>query len=382
LGVSEVVVLVSSGNESVWHFRHRPLWTQKISRVVSNDNDPFKSLRAGLRTANGNILILEGHALNDRRILEKLVNADSVAAIISPTGLRKAGAAVLSSSEATLLERTTAGTVTGFVRKGIQKGEVPALDLTGFDPYLYHLRRVVPPYLLLVEDARQLVEADDVLRRTVHKGVNDFVAKYIHPPLEFGALRFLVDTPVTPNQVTTLSLIISALVIPLFAYGHLLTGLVLAAVKGVLDGIDGKLARLVMLCSKTGDRLDHIGDVIFDALWYLALGWHFSSGDLSSTEAFFTKLLICSYIVERIVPGIFKKMHTYEIYDYGEVDKIARLIGSRINNNVWLMMIGILIGKAQEAFYIISLWMLTTASWHTFRLIYITLKTRMWRSSA
>ena len=76
-----------------------------------------------------------------------------------------------------------------------------------------------------------------------------------------------------------------------------------------------------------------------------------------------------SYCVERIVPGIFKKLHGREIYDYAKIDRFMRLIGSRMNNNIWLLLIATTLGWPKEGFYFISLWMLVTASWHTLRLL-------------
>ncbi|MFQ5754084.1 MAG: CDP-alcohol phosphatidyltransferase family protein, partial [bacterium] len=141
---------------------------------------------------------------------------------------------------------------------------------------------------------------------------------------------------------------------------------------GILDGIDGKLARLTLRFSKSGALLDHVTDTVYDGLWCLTLGWYFSQGDLNSIAAQFTFIFFTSYVVERIVPGIFKKLHGYEIYDYEDIDKVMRLIGSRRNNNIWLLMIGIILGVARETYYFISIWMLVTASWHTLRLIWVT----------
>ncbi|MFQ5864334.1 MAG: CDP-alcohol phosphatidyltransferase family protein [bacterium] len=376
LAFKEVVVLTTEEIDPSKHFSHPLPKTLEFSLVIANESDPFESLRSNLQKSNELMLVLEGHALNDRRVLKQLIYANSVIGVISPSGSNKAGAAILSHCEASLFEKNSSGKLTSILLAAIQNSKMANLNLSNFQTYVKPLRREIVPFLLLVEQPEHLKEADQILRQTVHKGVNDFVAKYIHPPLEFGAVRYLADTPVTPNQITIFWMVLAGFTIPLFATGHLLLGIILAALCGVLDGIDGKLARLTLRFSKAGDLLDHASNTVYDATWYLALGWYFSEGDLNSTAARLTLVLFISYCVERIVPGVFEKLHGQEIYDYEKLDKLARLAGSRMNNNVWLLMIGIILGFARQAFYFISLWMLTTASWHIVRLLWVTWKAK------
>jgi len=45
-------------------------------------------------------------------------------------------------------------------------------------------------------------------------------------------------------------------------------------------------------------------------------------------------------------------------------------IGSRMNNNIWLLLAGntVRLGRGERHFALISVWMAFTAAWHTFRL--------------
>jgi len=368
LGITKAVVLLNQNDKQSEYFYHKIPGKIALQFDAANSG---KSLRQALCESNSPVLLLAGNGFNDRRILQKFVTLTSSCAAVSPNGINPGAIAVLTPEYRDLLTENTADTSTA-IKNGIKETKIPSFDFTTFDPYLKNLRRSIPPFLMLVEKDEHLKEADNYLKLTVHKGTNDFVATYIHPPLEFGLTRFLVKTPVTPNQITLTSILISVLVVYLFASGKLIPGIILAALKCMLDGVDGKLARLLLKFSKSGDLLDHVGDTLFDALWYLALGWHFSDGDLSSTAAIFAGILFFSYCVERIVPGIFKKLHGCEIYDYEKIDRFIRVIGSRMNNNVWLMMPGFFFGFAIEAFYFVCLWMCATAVWHTFRLVYVT----------
>ncbi|NIR51347.1 hypothetical protein GWO43_22430 [candidate division KSB1 bacterium] len=376
LSITEITVVTTKEIGPLKRFCH-PIPESLNVSVVFETQKPFAKLGNALNQSDNFLLVLEGHAINDRRLLKELISAKSACAVISPSGSRRAGAALLSSSKSSLFKDTNEQSLTAILNAAMQNSTIDSLSLARFENYIENLRREIPPFLFLVETPAQVKEADRILRNTVHKGVLEFVAKYIHPPLEFGSVRMLAHTRVTPNQITVLWLILAGLTIPLFATGHLLLGCILAAVSGVLDGVDGKLARLTLRFSKTGDLLDHIGGTVYDGIWYLALGWYFSVGDLTSTAATFTGVLFLSYMIERIVPGLFKKLHNSEIHDYSDIDVFVRFVGSRMNNNIWVFMIGVIWGLAQETFYAISLWMLATATWHTLRLVYVTAKTRI-----
>ncbi len=373
LGFEKAVVLAAAGDSPSQHFCHRLPETIAVSFVKPNPANDYESLISLLHSSSTPILALYGNALNDQRIISRLIQSSPYVALAPSDNFNPAAAACFTKNETALLEASDGMDLMGIIKKGLDGNLFPSFDFARFNPYVKSLRRQIPPYLIQVETPSDYGDANRYLKLTVHKGTNDFVAKYIHPPFEFGITKLLATTPVIPNHVTFLGIALSAVTVYCFATGHLLLGVVLAATKGILDGVDGKLARFLLKYSKFGDLLDHVSDTIFDALWYLALGWFFSQGDWSSPAACYTMILFVSYWVERIVPGLFKKIHKYEIYDFSPIDRFSRLIGSRMNNNVWLFLIATLFGYARPAFYFISIWMLATATWHTFRLAYVTL---------
>ena len=371
----EVTVVTAEEDDPIKHFCHVLPKSLKVS-LVYDKSSSFQNLLDKLAKTDDFILALEGHALNDRRILKRILEVKSAGAVISPTGSNRAGVALLSSSEISLFENPSEKGLTFILSQAVQSSKIRSFSLSSFEPYIENLRREIAPYLLQIETPEQLKEADQLLRKTAHKGVLEFVAMYLYPPLEFVTTRLIAHTKITPNLITVIWLILSAIAIPLFATGNLLLGIILAAISGVLDGIDGKLARLTLRFSKTGDLLDHVGGTIYDAIWYLALGWYFANGNLNSTAAYFTYVLFGAYVVQRAVPGLFKKLHGSEIYDYAPIDTFVRLIGCRMSNNVLLMLVGIILGLARETFYFLSIWMVATAIWSTLRLLQVTWKSR------
>lgn len=372
IGIEEAVVVTLKELQPLRHFQYSLPKKLTVSFKIANSSDVFESLRSELQNTDDLILVLEGNSLNDRRILIKLIKLDFSFGVISPVGNNRGSAAILSKSEVLLFLRNSSQNLTSILSAALKNSKLQKLNLENFEKHIINLRREIDPFLILVQDSKQLEEADRFLSQTVEKGVNDFVAKYIHPPLEFGAVRLLLSSPITPNQITFFWIFLAALTVPLLATGQLLLGLFLAAARNILDGVDGKLARLTLRFSKAGDLLDHATDTLFDGAFYLALGWYFSGGDLNSTAANFTFILFISYCVEKIVPGVFKKIHKVEIYDYKAIDKFIRLVGSRINNNVWILILGTFLGLGKATFFAVSIWMLMTAAWHTLRLIWVT----------
>ncbi len=373
LGCTRVVILSTPGTDPLRHFCHPLPKTLSLTlETVAGDN-PFTGLGRLLAEQAAPVVVLEGHALNDRRLLKILLTVHRDVAILPSTGIHPAGAARLSRASLPLLTENRATTVTELLKEGVAANRIESYNLNHFNPYLDNLRREVPPYLLKIENEAEFWEADNILKQTVHKGVLELVAKYIHPPLEFGMVRLIDETEITPNQITIVWLILAGLTVPLFLKGYLLLGIILAAISGVLDGVDGKLARLTLRYSKVGDRLDHVGGVIYDAIWYLALGWYFSGGEFHSTGAYFTYLLLVSYVFHRLIPGIFRAVHKREIYDFSKIDVFARLIGARMNNNVWLFLLGVLLGYPREAYYVICIWMAITAVWFILRFIWVSI---------
>jgi phosphatidylglycerophosphate synthase len=86
----------------------------------------------------------------------------------------------------------------------------------------------------------------------------------------------LMRTPITPNQVTALSLLfgVASGVACLFAsYTSLLIGAFLLFACYVLDNCDGEVARLKNMCSHFGMRFDTFVDWAVHAVFFVCLGW-------------------------------------------------------------------------------------------------------------
>lgn len=104
--------------------------------------------------------------------------------------------------------------------------------------------------------------------------------------------RFLKEKPVSVIQVTNLHLILTFYCAWLIIQGNTIAACLLLIVKGVIDAVDGELARI-------RERPSHVGrywDTIADTIGLIAIMWAF--GDLFGWELMLTIALILATLFQ------------------------------------------------------------------------------------
>lgn len=102
-----------------------------------------------------------------------------------------------------------------------------------------------------------------------------FLARHISRRISRPLSRVLAQTPVTPNQVTIFNTFLGLAAAYLLAGGSYLwqaAGGLLFLLCVIVDGIDGEIARLKLMESSFGHRLDVTTDNIVHAAVFLGLG--------------------------------------------------------------------------------------------------------------
>ncbi|RJS94215.1 CDP-alcohol phosphatidyltransferase family protein [Candidatus Bathyarchaeota archaeon] len=175
------------------------------------------------------------------------------------------------------------------------------------------------------------------------KGASDLLAYYVHRPLENMIVFRLMNTSITPNQITLMTNILAYVVAALYFLGFLLPGSLLSFIVGLMDGIDGKLARAKNQTSKLG-KMEHAFDLLFEFTWLasLALFLHRASGDsLPLILCIFSILFISFY---RYCYDTFSRTMGTSLDIYGDFEKIFRRIAGRRNLYNIHILIGVLLG--------------------------------------
>ena len=103
------------------------------------------------------------------------------------------------------------------------------------------------------------------------------VSHYLNRPLSVRISRRLAQFPITPNQITLVSFLLSVVASWLFAIGGYMTlalGGLMAQFASIIDGCDGEIARLKFLKSDFGGWFDAVLDRYADSLLLFGLTWH------------------------------------------------------------------------------------------------------------
>lgn len=254
--------------------------------------------------------------------------------------------------------------------------DVKATDLASISSYLQTTRKKVLPYVVTIAGENDLNRARKLSFDAVYKGATDFITKYVF----FYPTRWIVDlispTQITPNQITVLSMFLSfGAIIPFFT-GNYLVALIMGFCMAWLDTIDGKLARVTLRTSKSGDLLDHVSDTVYLFFWYIGFGWSLSGGELlnfNNHVAQVHAVLISAFIFDKCITGLFKKIYGFLLHDYTRLDYAVRIFIARRNPFLLCLLFALILNKPVFALYWITLWYLATAMFHTLRFVYIPL---------
>lgn len=169
------------------------------------------------------------------------------------------------------------------------------------------------------------------------RGASDFVAHYLNRPMENAIVQRLADYSwITPNRVSVATNILAYIVTCLFLTGYLLIGSVLTFFVGIIDGVDGKLARVRRQTTKLG-KLEHPFDLLYEFSWLIALGLFLtkSEGLLPLTAVTVSLTFISFY---RFCYDQFSQVTGVSLDVYGRFERAFRRIAGRRNiYNVYIL---------------------------------------------
>jgi phosphatidylglycerophosphate synthase len=220
----------------------------------------------------------------------------------------------------------------------------------------------VPLHLHRVSNASDAEAGWRILLDHVQRRTLELPGRYFDPLFENILVRRLAGTRVTANQVTILTTLLGFAVAALYFVGWLRAGVLLAIAVEVLDGVDGKLARITRTTSRAGE-LEHIADFFYENACYLALGSYLSRDgfvyawtaamlmvlfDLSDTLAYAVTDVRWGLSLDNASPSLAR----------------FRLVAGRRNIYNWLFLAGFFLGTPAHAFYFASAWAGITAIVH------------------
>ena len=213
-----------------------------------------------------------------------------------------------------------------------------------------------------LERAKRLIVENSQKKR----GASDFVAHYFNRPIENGILYYISEwTFVTPNRLTIATNILAWFVTYLFFSGYLGLGSLLTFVVGVMDGLDGKLARIRCCPTKLG-LMEHTFDMLYEFSWLIALAVFLShsEGLLPVMVVSVSVMFIAFY---RFCYDQFGRATGVSLDVYGRFERAFRRVAGRRNIYNLYILIGVLLGASLYSLIGIMVHSALTASVYAYR---------------
>ena len=231
------------------------------------------------------------------------------------------------------------------------------LDLSTLPDYKPDMRAHVPFLFFPVKKPEDNPAAKSLLIRSSQKLVLDWPAWYIHRPIENALISKICEWSITPNQLTVLNNLAAFAALALFAAGFLTFGLVLALIVGVLDGLDGKQARVKLHFSPLGEWEHHL-DKLYENGWYLALAWHLSAGGRISLPLISLGTILGANVLDMVLTAAYRRVFHLQFDDSGPFARALRVFAGRRNTYLWTFAPFVLVGKPLLGFACIALYAL------------------------
>ena len=137
--------------------------------------------------------------------------------------------------------------------------------------YKPDMRRDIPLYIYSFRDYQDFKSAKKFLVKITQKGTLDLIAWYFNRHFENIFVYIIADTKITANHITILVNILGYFVVFLFLIQYWWIGLFLLILVNILDGADGKLARLKNQESTVG-HIEHSFDQLYEQAIYVGIG--------------------------------------------------------------------------------------------------------------
>jgi len=380
---SNQVYAVGEPPEAIGALLGRPSWARAgiLVSPTRRQDGPLTAQELAAFAGEDRVLFVPAAAVYDSRLLALLCGGTDSAALIdsdppadqdslhrgalrSPLGLI-VGPAVFRPDWLAAQH----GEITGAMRDGLAQGTLKPVDVARQPKHIVSMRRELRPYWFTAPSPATLPHAERLLLDSAQKGALD-VPAYVHAPIENACIRLLCRTPVTPNQLTLITNAVAWVVVVLFAAGRLEAGVALALAVGVLDGLDGKQAR-VKVETSPGGKFEHYFDYVYETAWWGALAWYFDRTGALTGGLWLFLMLVTADLFDRVAKRAVKRSLGRDLDTIAPIDRFVRLVGARRNVFVWMLTVGVIAGQPAAAYLGIVLWGVLTATAHLIRTIWL-----------
>ncbi len=369
LGFTQALVL-STTPEAIRGELARPSWARAAFwvDVATRPNSPLtvQAIRQTLTTTAAHTLVIPANIFCDARLLQALLERNANAVLIDSGGLAPGQLAGPFLVSARFLESLASSTLIDQLQSAMETGKIATVDAAKEPSYIVGMRRQVRPVCQMVSpEQRECVEK--IVFRNAQNGTLDLPA-YLHAPIETWIISRLCRTTVTPNQITLFGFGLGLVATALFASAHFGLGILIALIFGVLDGLDGKQARVKVETTPRGEW-EHVLDLVLEYSWWMALAFGLHRSGQLPGAFFFLALLLGADLVDREAKRRAKLSTGRLLDDVAPFDRAFRLLSGRRNIYVWLLAGGFWLGKGPGAYQTMAVWAGCSAAVHVGRAV-------------
>jgi phosphatidylglycerophosphate synthase len=384
LGFREATIL-SNSNESVTEHLARQSWHRRDIALEFRE-------RKGPQLTIGDVqdclsaervLVVRAGFYCDGRLLRALAQAEQdsvlidsdVPSITAPlwknSGKQSFGRSVCAAvvSGEWLSRKNRNAVIRKELESDAMSGRIAAVDAAKQQAYVPGMRRSVRPVFFPAPLPEFRPLAERLLRDATQSGVLDFPA-LVHAPIEKWLVSHLCRTTITPNQITLGTGVLGFSVTVLYALGYLWVGALLALIVGVLDGVDGKLARLKVQTTRLG-KGEHVLDYCIEMSWWAALAYYFhADGQVPYAYTIWLVFFVADLLVRRAKGFVGRKLGR-SLDDVSRFDRLVRYVAGRRNIYTWLFTFSLALGMPANGFIWLCFWGMASAVIHIFRALQI-----------
>ncbi len=317
-------------------------------------------------------LLIRADAVIEERLIRALLaqpgliltansnNKEETIALAARINGRKAAEAVITTMTGILPESPV---------EGLSYGTAETIG-GAYDPVL---RKQAIPFAARLGDTPK-TELEKMTFGASYKGATDFVTKYFWPQPARFVTRWCATAGITPNQITTLSLILMFLALFGFWQGQWFWAIPAAWLMTFLDTVDGKLARVTMTSSKWGEVYDHGIDLLHPPLWWAWYVGAYPEADLRGPEFLSNydlalAVIVIGYVIQRVYEGAFLWIFKIEGHIWRPFDFWFRTITARRNPNLFILMISAMLGAPELGLIGVAVWVSASLGVHFIRIL-------------
>ena len=144
------------------------------------------------------------------------------------------------------------------------------------------------------------------IRRVSERHERWLFSTYINRPVSNLITYLILDTPITPNQVSLSTIPIALLASLSYLLGRPILGGLLFHLSSILDGVDGEIARARGVSSPLGRIIDSLCDRVVEASICLAIGYASSLRYSSPIGFLYASLGLIGFFIDPYLAEVVK----------------------------------------------------------------------------